>query len=251
MNSPPVFSVITVCRNNLQGLKLTFESIRTQTFQDMEWIVIDGNSTDGTVEYMNNLHFPNSFLSEPDGGIYDAMNKGVKFVNGRFVVYMNSGDTFFDDTSLQLAHNLITKQTQQVDILLCGFELMLPNGMFIQKKPRNLANYIWHGMPTCHQAILFSRKSIEENPYDTSYKISGDYQLLASIFSKGCRAIYSKHPFTVFEVGGASFSHPWLLMSEAYRVKREVLRQGWILNILSFIKSCISIYGLRVLSFKR
>jgi putative colanic acid biosynthesis glycosyltransferase len=95
------YSIITVCRNNLNGLQRTCESIEAQSFSDFEWIVIDGASTDGTVEFMTNKVQDNiSFFSEPDEGLYDAMNKGIDKASGDYLIFMNSGDQFMSGNSL-------------------------------------------------------------------------------------------------------------------------------------------------------
>lgn len=244
----PIISIITVCRNNLPGLKHTFESIRNQKFLDFEWIIIDGNSNDGTKEYLNALNYPKFYLSEPDTGIYDAMNKGLKFVNGDYIVYMNSGDSFYDENSLNFVQSIIKNESKTPDVLLFGFTLKLPNGSFINRLPRSILNYIWHGMPTNHQAIFFSKKVIVDNPYDLSYKICGDYYLLARIFTKKYKVINNDTSTAIFDVGGTSFNKPWLLMHEAYRIKRDILKLPYSLRVLSFSKSLVSIFGLRFLS---
>ena len=95
-----LFSVITVCRNNLNELILTHASLSGQNCPDYEWIVIDGGSTDGTKEWLEGNHDPARWISENDAGIYDAMNKGAAMANGDYLVFMNSGDEFYDPNVL-------------------------------------------------------------------------------------------------------------------------------------------------------
>jgi glycosyltransferase involved in cell wall biosynthesis len=97
--NPQRVSVITVCLNHKEGLARTVASVVTQSWDNTEHIVIDGGSTDGSIEFLN-AHRPRrefSFVSEPDKGIYDAMNKGWRMANGDLVVFMNAGDTFSSD----------------------------------------------------------------------------------------------------------------------------------------------------------
>ena len=84
-----LFSIITICWNNLTELKKTFQSVDLQSCKDFEWIVIDGNSKDGTKEWLEKNTLAN-WISEPDGGIYDAMNKGIDKASGEYLIFMNS-----------------------------------------------------------------------------------------------------------------------------------------------------------------
>src|SRR6188508_2910860 len=104
MNSAtPFLSIITVVYNNLAGLKHTYQSIQSQTSTDFEWLVIDGGSSDGTKEWLTNLAVSNMcFISEKDGGLYDAMNKGLNLAKGKFVWFMNSGDSIFSPDTVQV-----------------------------------------------------------------------------------------------------------------------------------------------------
>ena len=95
-------SIITISYNNLEGLKKTYDSISRQTFCDYEWIVIDGGSVDGTKAVLKEHEHELSFwCSEPDKGVYNAQNKGTEHANGEYCIYMNSGDSFFADDTLE------------------------------------------------------------------------------------------------------------------------------------------------------
>ena len=95
-------SIITIAYNNLEGLKDTYESIRRQTFSDYEWLVVDGGSTDGTKQFLEEHDSELAFwCSEPDKGVYNAQNKGTRHAKGEYCIYMNSGDSFFADDVLE------------------------------------------------------------------------------------------------------------------------------------------------------
>ena len=95
-------SIITICYNNLQGLIQTAQSIAAQTIQDFEWIVVDGASSDGTIQYLQNSERkPDILISEPDKGIYDAMNKGMVAAHGEYQLYLNSGDYLYNNTIIE------------------------------------------------------------------------------------------------------------------------------------------------------
>ena len=245
-----MISIITVCWNNLCGLKATHDSIRAQSFRDYEWIVIDGGSSDGTVEYLKNIARPDFYVSETDNGIYDAMNKGFSYVRGDLIIYLNSGDVFLEPSSLGGAVDLILTMKSKADVFLFDYALKLPNGFNINKSARTIDEYIWHGMPTNHQSILFSRDVIRCFPYDLSYKICGDYYLLARIFNSNYKVMNINATLCTFEVGGTSFQKPWALIKESYMVKVNILELSWSVRLTSLLKSVFSIYGLKLLSLK-
>ena len=98
----PIVSVVTVCKDVVGEIGGTCESVLGQTFADFEWIVVDGASGDGTVEVLNRYRRGMAhFLSEPDGGVYHAMNKGIALARGEYVVFMNGGDAFASDRVLE------------------------------------------------------------------------------------------------------------------------------------------------------
>lgn len=101
----PLISVVTVVFNDIENLQRTIESIASQTYQNVEHIVIDGGSIDGTLEIIKANLSIDYWLSEKDGGIYDAMNKGVKVATGEWINFMNSGDVFFSDSVLSDVFN--------------------------------------------------------------------------------------------------------------------------------------------------
>lgn len=120
MKTVPV-SIITVTRNNLAGLGSTIASVRSQTFQDFEHIIIDGASTDGTLEQLKESRSPTTFiLSEPDEGIYDAMNKGIEQASSPWLIFMNGGDRFANPKALAAAMSFSTQQTDVIysDVIL-------------------------------------------------------------------------------------------------------------------------------------
>ena len=95
-------SIVTVTRNNLEGLKKTYDSIANQTTQAFEWVVIDGDSTDGTPEFVKSVsRQPDIYIHEKDSGIYNAMNKGIKIARGDYLLFMNAGDIFASNNTLQ------------------------------------------------------------------------------------------------------------------------------------------------------
>ena len=113
MNKIPV-TVITVCRNHAKGLEKTIQSVESQTWQEKEYLVIDGASTDGTMEVIRQHEGSiTQWISEPDLGIYDAMNKGVRLAQGQWIIFMNAGDTFASTDTLQR----VFQEPQEADVI--------------------------------------------------------------------------------------------------------------------------------------
>ncbi|MGV3547381.1 MAG: glycosyltransferase, partial [Pedobacter sp.] len=101
-------TIITVNFNNLKGLKKTAESVLSQTYKDFEFIIVDGGSRDGSKEYIEEISDNVTlWVSEPDSGIYNAMNKGIKMAKGDYICFLNSGDIFFDETTLNSVANQV------------------------------------------------------------------------------------------------------------------------------------------------
>lgn len=236
MNSQPLLSIVTVCFNDLLGLKKTEESIKNSKVSSRlyEWIIIDGDSTDGTKNFLIESTTLNNFVSETDNGIYDAMNKGTNLAKAPYVVYMNSGDSFTD-----LGLILDTIKSSSLDLFF--FDARFIYGNYSRVRKAKDFSYISHGIPANHQAIVFKRSSLGINPYDISYKICGDYKLLSDLFIK--RSTYLVIPQTTaeFHVGGVSTHRGRQLLNEAYEIQRRTLKISRPRALFSYLKRAISI----------
>lgn len=167
-------SIITVNLNNRDGLKRTIDSVVSQTFTDYEWIVIDGGSTDGSREliqqYSNHFAY---WCSEPDKGIYNAMNKGIAHAKGEYLQFLNSGDCLFNKKTLE---KLFSKSIN-CDILF-GDVTYLNNG-HQEKYPHPVEiNFFYLFFQNInHQACFYRKQTIEKYKYDETYKIFADWDL--------------------------------------------------------------------------
>lgn len=142
----PEVSIITINFNNVVGLKNTVESVISQSFQGKEYIVIDGGSTDGSAQlieqYSDRLTY---WISEKDAGIYNAMNKGIKAAKGEYLLFLNSGDCFVNEQILE-----------KVQAELTGAEIIYGNGILITES----GELIPHEMPEALDLVFFSRASL-------------------------------------------------------------------------------------------
>lgn len=181
----PVISVITVTFNRLNDLRKTFYSTISQTYKNIEYIVIDGGSQDGTADFLReNDDMISYWISEKDSGIYDAMNKGAFAATGDWIIFMNSGDKFFSENTLAQVSAYLNNS---VDIVYGGFESILVDKYqtrVIQNKPRALSD-IWCEIPTCHQSIFVRRKLQVQYAFDPSLTWCADHDLLVRAYVDG------------------------------------------------------------------
>lgn len=226
MNKAPRFSLITIVRNNAEGLEVTRKSVRSQDFADFEWVVIDGASTDGTAERVLSLAAEGAnVLSERDTGIYDAMNKGLVRAHGEYVVMLNAGDSFAANDVLSQVNRELTARDNP-DVMYGGSIMQFPGRRFA--RPAKDPSYIWHGQPGLHQATLFKRSVHQDYPYDDSFRITGDYDVITRLWAAGYR--FESCPVTIsvntFDSQSTSGRNKQKLIAEAIRCQRKNLELG-------------------------
>lgn len=169
----PKLTVITIVYNNVRDIKRTIESVINQTYQDIEYLIIDGASTDGTLEIVKQYENRVSrIVSEPDKGIYDAMNKGLALAKGDYILFMNSGDEIYDKDTVEHIFN-----QPEADIYYGETEMYNDDWQSLgQRRHKAPKTFNWrsfkYGMNISHQAI-YIKKNLTE-PYDLQYKYSAD-----------------------------------------------------------------------------
>jgi putative colanic acid biosynthesis glycosyltransferase len=237
--SNPKFSIVTVVLNDLAGLKETQKSVYAQSHQEVEWIVIDSASTDGTPDYLRSLALANlEWLSERDTGIYDGMNKGLDRARGEYVIFMNAGDVFAADTVLEQVARAVSVSGSHD--LVFGDALQQTAGGELFLKPARKIEAIMYGMFTHHQAIFYRREAAQKIRYDQRWVIAGDYALTASLFMARASSLKVNLPICVFKEGGLSQKRELLGRREALQVQKTILRVGFAkrkLHHLSFVLS--------------
>jgi glycosyltransferase involved in cell wall biosynthesis len=185
-------SIITVCFNEEKTISDTCESVICQTFKDFEWIVVDGGSTDGTLEvFKTYAKHISHFVSEKDRGIYDAMNKGILKATGSYLLFLNGGDTLHDPHVL---HDIFTDHSPKADILY-GKELQIKKDgtwRLFGNSYKFDVNFWILGYKLRHQAAFFRRNLFEKyGLYNLEYQSAGDYELfLRYIFGNQCSVQY-------------------------------------------------------------
>ena len=165
-------SIVTICLNNLTELKRTVESITTQTYDEYEYIVIDGGSTDGCAEYIKKTSRIDQYLSEPDKGIYNAMNKGIRMAHGEYCLFMNSGDTFHDKNVLQKVLPNLTGGDFYV-----GHSILNEDGATtLRRTPQKMTAKFLLETSIMHQSTFIRTALLKDKPYNENHKIVSDWE---------------------------------------------------------------------------
>lgn len=177
-----LISIITINYNNLEGLKKTMASVLGQTWKGFEYIVIDGGSTDGSAAYIESQSSQIDYwVSEPDTGIYNAMNKGIKVAKGEYLLFLNSGDHFFSN---QILHQNY-KSLKLYDIIYYNLKVVGEKETFIKKYPEEL-RFSYFVNDTLPHPASFIRKEVfnKIGLYDESLKIVSDWKFFIQIVCK-------------------------------------------------------------------
>jgi len=251
-------SIVTVVANDRPGLKNTFDSLLSQEEKDFEWVIVDAESTDGTYEFIleaisEQKNFEIRVLSEPDDGIYDAMNKGVALAQGIYAMFLNSGDTLYNEKVLKKLLIEIDKcmnvSVVKLPILYGDYVRIFADGRSMPSRAKD-PKYIYHSLPTSHQAILYPINFLKENLYDLNYRISGDYYITAKAFSLGYELRKISMIVSCFVTGGTASQNSALVMKENARVQREVLDMSLFPVFRSFVRRFINMMVIRAIHRK-
>jgi glycosyltransferase involved in cell wall biosynthesis len=200
----PTLSVITIVYNNVRDIERTMLSVLGQTYTNIEYIIIDGLSNDGTLQVINKYQDRISkLISEKDKGIYDAMNKGLAIATGDYVIFMNSGDEFY---AIDTVANVFAA-ADDADIYYGETEMIDGAGQSLgQRRHQAPAMFTWrsfkYGMSISHQAIYIKRALTE--PYDTSYQLSADIDWIIRAAKKASKIVNVNQYVAKYLVGGMS-----------------------------------------------
>lgn len=200
-------SVVTVCYNSEKTIKYTVNSFLEQTYPDKELIIVDGGSTDETLEIVQDSGSPQvHVVSEPDQGIYDAMNKGLRLFEGDAVGFLNSDDTFHDSSAL----SLIAAALQTADVVFGDLHM-------VKNHDKKAVRRIWRpgayhpnafqlGWAAPHPTFYVKRAVAEKvGEYATQYKMAADYDyIIRALTTRGISSNYIPHTLVDFQLGGTS-----------------------------------------------
>lgn len=226
----PLISVITVVFNRKNELEETLLNIISQNYNCYEIILIDGGSTDGTLDIINKYQDHISYwVSEPDKGIYDAMNKGIAAANGGWLNFMNAGDTY---ASNQIFNNIFYKRNHNENYDLIIGNTDINYGNFTRNQPVGDLINIWKGAQFIHQSVFIKRSFQLSNLYNITNKISGDFEFFYNSYKSKANIKFTPYVVSIFRAYGVSDTKR---VSAVFSNMMVVLRaEGFSLKILSF-----------------
>lgn len=181
-------SIITVVFNNVEKIEKTIQNVLRQTYQNLEYIVVDGASTDGTIDVIRKYDKQLKWISEPDNGIYDAMMKGVKLATGEWVLFRNCGDYFCKPSSIKDLFDIYEKDLGE-DFLLADSCLFRSWG-YKNCKPSILNSSFYDSMPVMHPSTFVRRSTQLKYPFHLEYKNSADYCFFVETLLEGAKWKY-------------------------------------------------------------
>lgn len=247
-NSVPIVSVITVVYNGLDEFKVTLASVKGQTYKAIEFVVIDGGSKDGTAEFIKeNASAFHYWKSEKDRGIYDAMNKGIQAATGDYLLFLNAGDTFYNNLVIeQIFQGLVdTPDIIYSDTLLVdeGYkEIGLRSEETTRRLPKVLnLKALKRGMVVCHQSILSKREITPR--YSLDYPLAGDYEWLLRLVKASKTIQLVPTIIARYKVGGVSkkrekqsLKERWIIMQRFYGfIPTLIIHIGIAFQVIPFL----------------
>ena len=233
-------TVVTAVLNDAGHIEQTILSVISQTDIEIEYIIVDGGSKDGTLELIGKYKDKISLLiSESDRGVYDAMNKGIKYSTGDFVYFINSGDVLLNPSILS---KIKLEELKEKNAIIYGNVVVAYGNIEALEKPRPFFNskMKFKGIGICHQSMFFPGILIRNEKYDLSYKIAADYDLVYRLWRKGTEFLYRDITIAKYDWGKGISSNPYKLL-DVYRENARVCHQQlnplyWAKMILEYIR---------------
>lgn len=194
-----------MCYNAVQVIESTITSVLDQSYSDVEYIVIDGGSKDGTCSLINKYTTKLSYyISEPDNGIYDAMNKGIHLAKGDYIIFINAGDEFYNSDTLYKFASIV--ENECVDVLYGDVVYKYKYGKRLVKADR--LTKIEYDMVFSHQSVFIRTHILKHNLFNLKYKLAADYDLLLRLYNLKCSFVYLDFPISQIEVDqGATYTN--------------------------------------------
>lgn len=218
----PKISIITVVRNDAEGLHATLDNLEQLRYENLEVIVIDGASTDSTPWVVSaHMHSIAHYVSEPDRGIYDAMNKGLRVATGEYVWFVNAGDKVVDFDALR---RLFVNDVSLADIYYGDTRIVSSEGEILGLRRKPLPDTLTvsslkRGMVVCHQSFIVRRTIAPV--YDLGYRYSADVQWIIDCLKVASTVCNVNAVLSEFRQGGATTAHHRESLTERWRIMRR------------------------------
>jgi glycosyltransferase involved in cell wall biosynthesis len=187
----PLVTIITVTYNSRSSLKQAFDSVVNQSYEKIEFIVIDGGSTDGTIDLIKEYSYKITYwVSEPDQGIYNAMNKGIDKANGDLVYFLNSDDYLYDSSVVEDIVKIYGQANKPDAIYGPVLIYNKKSGVIGRSDKKFEPKYVQKGRVICHQGIFMKRELLVKHKFNEQYKIVADYELQVKCLIQKCRFLH-------------------------------------------------------------
>ncbi|MCS2150037.1 glycosyltransferase family 2 protein [Scandinavium manionii] len=223
-------SIVTVVYNAVEQISSTIDSVLEQSYSNIEYIVIDGLSKDGTKDeisrYLDNI---NVYISEKDDGIYDAMNKSLDYVSGDWVLYLNAGDTLLDCFVIEKFVAEIQKMELPIAEMIGGNVMFDVHANKQLSKVKDLSKR-WVCMPACHQSLFYRVDVIRANRFNLEFKICSDHEQFIRLVESGARFKPIDLTVSTFQFNGVSAKNRIGLYTEKLKIAKKY--NASFLNIL-------------------
>lgn len=246
----PLISIVTIGRNPGADIRRTVGSVRRQSFKNIEHIVVDGDSSDGTIAWLrDNDDLIDYWMSEPDAGIYDAMNKGLMLAKGSIIGLLNCGDEYTSDCCEIVARRIPAARSHEAIILSGGMERTDERrglSFWLPATRQRFFDRITHGMPLNHPATFVTAAAYRAvGLFDPSFRLCGDYDFIYRAFRRGgVRFEFAEEKLAIMPMGGVSerLGNLWTRAKEHYRIRSGSM--GKLHNLLN-CGQLIAVNGLK------
>ena len=222
----PLITVITVVLDAKLNLEKTIRSVAEQDYSKLEYIIIDGGSTDGSVEIIQQYSsIVSNWLSEKDKGIYSAMNKGVRMASGEWICFLNAGDIFVDSGIVGKVADAISLLPEQPDIVYGNILIWKPAHGFIERIAQSPQNS--HRMYFCHQSAFVQLVLLRQYPLDEQYTLSSDLKFFKQCYYNNKQHVRLDFPIVIYDTFGLSNIDRERGLRENISIIKEMDR-GWV-----------------------
>lgn len=251
-----IVSVVTICYNAVSLIEDTIKSVVGQTYPDIEYIVIDGGSNDGTVDIIKKYESMISYwVSEPDGGIYDAMNKGIKAATGKWINFMNTGDSYYTETSVEQFVNMVSN-----DAVIVYGDTVLKYHLGKRLERAESISLLYNKMPFGHQSTFVDVAYHKQHLFDTTFRSSGDFKFFHDAYERGVKFQHVSMPIALYAAENGMSSTNWRIVArEDARImgventlkwKIKYFLMGLNIGIRNGIKTCLPDSVLKKIQYK-
>ncbi len=223
--SKPLVTVATVVRNAATQLEKTIHSVLSQTYENIEYIIIDGGSTDGSLDIIKKYNpVIDYWLSVKDKGVYYGMNTAIDLARGQWINFLNAGDLFCHENVLQTVFEA-PRFPEDSDLLYGDFYFHFANGTIVPLKANPL-DTLWQCMAFSHQSLFTRTQVLAEQKFSHNYKSASDYHFIINAYREKKKFFYLNEFICVYADGGISIKRQFRSLMEQWRIAREYGTNG-------------------------